>query len=89
MYSIDLIKKTNNYISQNVNEILLVVISAVVNLQLILLRHSYHPQVIHETGSMLPDLGGLAGELSGTDILATIQLLDCCHHGVYCIKEQR
>lgn len=37
---------------------------------------------------MLPDLGGLARELSGANVLATIQLLDCRHHRVYRIKEQ-
>lgn len=51
------------------------------------LRQSYHPQVIHEAGAVLPDLGGLAGELSGTNILATVQLLDRCHHRIHCIKE--
>lgn len=49
---------------------------------------SYHPQVVHEAGAVLPDLGGLARELSGTDVLATVQLLNCCHHGVHCIKEE-
>lgn len=37
---------------------------------------------------MLPDLGGLARELSGTDVLATVQLLNRCHHSVHCIKEE-
>lgn len=48
----------------------------------------YHPQVVHEAGAMLPDLGGLARELSGANILATVQLLNCCHHGVHRIKEE-
>lgn len=37
---------------------------------------------------MLPDLGGLARELSGADVLAAVQLLNRCHHGVHCIKEE-
>lgn len=51
-------------------------------------KQPYHPQVIHEAGAVLPDLGGLAGELSGSDVLATVQLLDRRHHSVYRIKEQ-
>lgn len=51
-------------------------------------RQSYHPQVIHEAGAVLPDLGGLAGELSGANILAAVQLLDGRHHRVYRIKEK-
>lgn len=37
---------------------------------------------------MRPDIGGLAGELHGTDALATVQLLDRCRHRIHCIKEQ-
>lgn len=37
---------------------------------------------------MRPDIGGLAGELHGTDTLATVQLLDRCRHRIHCIKEQ-
>lgn len=48
----------------------------------------YHPQVVHEAGAMLPDLGGLARELSGANILAPVQLLNRCHHSVHCIKEE-
>lgn len=52
------------------------------------LRQTYHPQVIHKAGAVRPDIGGLAGELRGTNTLATVQLLDCCHHRIHCIKEQ-
>lgn len=58
------------------------------NLNHVQQKQPYHPQVIHEAGAMLPDLGGLAGELSGSDVLATVQLLDRRHHSVYRIKEQ-
>lgn len=54
----------------------------------VLPRPTYHPQVIHEAGAVLPDFGGLARELSGAYILATIQLLDRCHHRIYRIKEK-
>lgn len=49
----------------------------------------YHPQVVHQTCAVLPDLRGLAGELSGSYVLATVQLLHGCHHRVYRIKQQR
>ena len=48
----------------------------------------YHPQVVHQAGAMLPDFGGLAGELRCTHILAAVELLDSRHHCVDCIVHQ-
>lgn len=49
---------------------------------------AYHPQVVHQAGTMLPDLWGLARELSGSYVLAAVQLLYSRNYRVYGIEQQ-
>lgn len=47
-----------------------------------------HTQVVHEAGSVLPDLRGGAAERFDANLLTPVEFLHCTHHHMDCIKQQ-
>lgn len=47
-----------------------------------------HTQVVHEAGSVLPDLRGGAAERFDANLLTPVEFLHCTHHHMDRIKQQ-
>ena len=49
---------------------------------------SYHAQVVHEAGAVLPDERGGAAERFHSDLLTAVQLPHSAHHHMHRVKQQ-